>query len=453
MNFDQSRISPADQEALFRMMQRSGQQPTSGGQAIDPRGGAAQLQPGDKMNPQEAIQRIMQEIGPLPQQAQPGQIQQQPQGAPAPAASPAANYGRQLVETEEGGLGIKGPSSNPLLKLFGVQKTRGIDPTNYYSTLTARYGQEGMDRLLPLNTPRSPDGTPFVNSTVSEQIHKAMVGAGGEGVKYSPATLSNAAGDSIVARWNGRDYEVKNEKTQQWETAPAGTLKGYETKYLNDSIGGGMFKTNPKGANPVGDIGGIGGDKNDPKNALTNLRVAAPALYKDYAAILENSMPDKNMGLKALVEARSSAVQVRALLESNDPSSVGLATLGFYLARMSGSNSQLSDAEREIFQEPLGLIDKLMNKGYKLIAGDLSPVMKADLMKLVTLMEKKSMAQGNRLIAGNRIRARAVVGKNWSKGLDDAFPTMESLSVAADDVQSQGSSASGADNVANRFGF
>ena len=452
MNFDQSRISPADQEALFRMMQRSGQQPTSGGQAIDPRGGAAQLQPGDKMNPQEAIQQIVKELGAPPQQAptqqQPGQIQQQPQGAPA------ANYGRQLVETEEGGLGIKGPSSNPLLKLFGVQKTRGIDPTNYYSTLTARYGQEGMDRLLPLNTPRSPDGTPFVNSTVSDQIHKAMAGAGDGAIKYIPVTLSNEKGDSIGARWNPQgDYEIKSEKTQQWETAPAGTLKGYETRYLTDLVGGGMFKTNPKGANPVGDIGGIGGDKNDPKNALTNLRVAAPALYKDYAAILENSMPDKNMGLKALVEARSSAVQVRALLESNDPSSVGLATLGFYLARMSGSNSQLSDAEREIFQEPLGLIDRLMNKGYKLVAGDLSPVMKADLMKLVTLMEKKSMAQGNRLIAGNRIRARAVVGKNWSKGLDDAFPTMESLSVAADDLQSQDSSASGADNVANRFGF
>lgn len=185
------------------------------------------------------------------------------------------------------------------------------------------------------------------------------------------------------------------------------------------------------------------GDLSNPDNALINLRTKAPKVYEKVSTILEGTSPAKNAKLETLVASASSSAAAKAILLDPKPSEVGLASLGFHMARSSGSNSQLSDAERETFQEPLAFLEKVKNKGWKFVAGDLSPKMRQDLLRLNTLLERKSTIQANRMITTEKRRARLESGALWNDGLDKAFPDVKSLIAEAsemvpEDVQIKG---------------
>lgn len=171
-----------------------------------------------------------------------------------------------------------------------------------------------------------------------------------------------------------------------------------------------------------------------PENALNNLRTKAPKVYEKVSTILEGTSPAKNPKLEQLVGAAASSAAANAILLDPEPSQVGLKSLGFHMARSSGSNSQLSDQERETFEQPLALLEKWKNSGWRIIQGDLSPKMRRDLLRLNTLLERKSKMQAEKMLAQEKRRARVESGKLWTPGLDEAFPTVSELIVDAEAI-------------------
>lgn len=115
--------------------------------------------PDGKMSPEQFMEMIRQNPDLLRQ-------------APAEAA-PQTNYGTKLVETKDGGLGVREPVNNPLA-LFGLKTTRKIDPTNYYDTLVARIGEDAAKAMLPGNTPVTPEGQPFLTAKTFDRISTGM---------------------------------------------------------------------------------------------------------------------------------------------------------------------------------------------------------------------------------------------------------------------------------------
>lgn len=174
----------------------------------------------------------------------------------------------------------------------------------------------------------------------------------------------------------------------------------------------------------------------EPENALVKLRQTAPKLADNFDEILNQSLPQNNQFLKTNIEGASAAAQVKAILKDPNPSQVGLQSLGFYFARMSGSNSQLSDREREVFENPLSLIDNVVNRGYRLTAGDLSPMMKRDLLKLADTISGKARTQAEKIMSTQKQRAKSALGQFYTPGIDSSFPSVESLIVSTQDVLS-----------------
>lgn len=170
------------------------------------------------------------------------------------------------------------------------------------------------------------------------------------------------------------------------------------------------------------------------QHGVQELFIKAPKVGERVQKIVAQADPSENPVLKTTVEAATAAAAVKTILEDPDPSSVGLNSLGFYFARASGSNSQLSDAEREIFAEPLGLIDKWKNKGYKVVAGDLSPKMRTDLKKLASLIERRNAAAGEKILNTTRKRAKNAAGSYWNDSINSEIPSFSDLVATSDDM-------------------
>jgi hypothetical protein len=172
----------------------------------------------------------------------------------------------------------------------------------------------------------------------------------------------------------------------------------------------------------------------NPDNALFNLGVRAPAVAKQVQTLIASVKPENNAEMKEIVTGGTAAAQAKAILAKPNPNGPALNSLGFNFARMSGSNSQLSDAEREQFQEPLAFLDKLKNKGYKLAAGDLSPQMKQDLSDLADYLLRKNRLQANKIILNAKKTARQSAGKYWNDGVSSSFPTVDSMFVSPEEM-------------------
>ncbi len=203
-------------------------------------------------------------------------------------------------------------------------------------------------------------------------------------------------------------------------------------KVVSDPLGAPNLLTS-EGPKPVFDSSGF----NSPTDALLKLRTAAPKIANKFDEILDDSYPQKNQLLKSSVEAAGAASKVKSILLDPNPSEVGLASLGFHFARMSGSNSQLSDAERQQFEGPLSLLSRVVNKGYRLVAGDLSPQMREDLAKLSNVLESRSRVQAEKLLTAQKTRAQRTLGSMYNENLGSMFPTADSLIVGYDDETQQ----------------
>lgn len=176
------------------------------------------------------------------------------------------------------------------------------------------------------------------------------------------------------------------------------------------------------------------------ESGIPALQAQAPKLAERFVEARGQAYPQNNKALATYTESVAGARGIKEILsQPGEINGVALQSLGFYFARAAGSNSQLSDAERENFQEPLALLDRITNKGYKLGAGDLSPKMRRDLTRLAEVYERKGLAQGNRMILSAKRNAAAQVGNDRFKKLQlgKEFPTMDELSINAGDFNPQ----------------
>ncbi len=214
-NIDISKLPPALQQALFKASQQSGQQPTSGGIPMDQAQAAPpelQPQPGDKMHPAEAMQLIQQ------------------------------HFAGQLTRGEDGRLTAQMPSTNPLLKLFGVKNKVAIDSPNYYSTAK----EAGLESFLPQELYKTPEGTPFVGAKTLDKAREAAISS----KKTDP--MEDVSGLREMGRaffqQAGSPEQVKawDKMTDKQVNEFAKSIPGFRTQrseYLT-----------PKGTNDAGDV-------------------------------------------------------------------------------------------------------------------------------------------------------------------------------------------------------
>lgn len=317
-------------------------------------------------------------------------------------------------------LPVQGPS------LPGMdQAPAGIQPTATQPGMMAHNpGSNVMDplsRLFPEIIQKSLLSE--IDPLIQSQIYR----------NYSSTLNSGKKGPSSF-------QQIYADKVNRGEMTMDEALEDYRTKAFP------LMRTDPStgalvqvtGTGSVKNVGtpGIGNSK-DPQDAVLSLRKVAPKFHDRFVAILDETYPDKNQFMKQSIESTGAAAKAKAILKDPKPSQVALKSLGFNFAIMSGSNSQLSDAERASFEQPLSLIGKVVNGGYKLVAGDLSPKMRRDLLQLAETLELKSKIQGKRIIDSQKRRAKKELGRFYTPGLDQSFPTFDDLSVSSEDVVGQ----------------
>lgn len=343
----------------------------------------------------------------LTQDAQMRSMLTQEQGAGAPSLGPTAGSGSLLIDHWNSSMGAN--------QGIGMAQNTNLAPTPKNPQEEANLGFAN----------RFPFGLKGDHKSLDQKR------------TYSPATFLNENDEPVMGRFDTRNGipEIQDENGE-WVPAPPGTVRGYSPSYGIDPALGGLQKRTARGVSPVS-TPTAEGDGND----VVNLRKKAPKLADRFDELLNETSPEKNTALRTSIDAASSANQVRGILKDPNPSQVGLQSLGFYLARMSGSNSQLSDAEREVFQEPLSLVDKVVNKGYKIVAGDLSPTMRKDLLHLSETIGRKAHLQGSKYIENQKMKSRQALGSYYTPGLDKSFPTMDSLSVSSEEMLGGGKGA------------
>ncbi len=335
---------------------------------------------------------------------------------------------------------IKEPDYKPSTSMAPTPGPVTVQP-EVTNAATAGREQRLLDALLRANP-----------NAVTKEMAQLKFPNSAAGPKEQVHYLTLDDGSTVVSRFatNGGGFMDMNGKPLDPAVMARVVNRTYAGDFMVDPVTGaqtfgnkstGQVQPTKKEENP--DLG----DLKDPDNALINLRTKSPKVYEKVSAILENVSPAKNPRLEQLVSGAAGASAAKAILLDPKPSQVGLQSLGFHMARASGSNSQLSDAEREQFESPMALIDKVVNKGYKLIAGDLSPKMRVDLLRLNSLLEQKSTKQAERMVAVEKRRARVESGNLWAPGLDSAFPDVKSLIVEAKEIVPQDFEQTGGDDL------
>lgn len=173
----QNSLSPQEQATLFELMRKAGTQPTSGGMP--------------QSVPDPGAQQDYNLFSPPPTDAppvvhQPGSFKDDPDGAMKAISGMLLqkSSGPQLTAGSVG-LQAKVPSSNPLLKLFGVKETIPVGGPNYFESLNSTLGPEVTAKLLPEGVARTPDGKPFVGKETADQLLQ-MSKSGDTGRMLSP---------------------------------------------------------------------------------------------------------------------------------------------------------------------------------------------------------------------------------------------------------------------------
>lgn len=176
------------------------------------------------------------------------------------------------------------------------------------------------------------------------------------------------------------------------------------------------------------------------EGGIPALQATAPVLAERFTAARDKAFPAYNQQLKEATDSAASAGIVSRILEQPEINEVGLKSLGFHLARMSGSNSQLSDQERQTFEQPLALVERAKNFGYKNIIGDLSPKMRQDLLQLSKLVSRKEKIRGHKAILAAKQNAKGQVGKSRYEKfqLDKEFPSIDDLITQSADYVEAG---------------
>ena len=226
---------------------------------------------------------------------------------------------------------------------------------------------------------------------------------------------------------------------------------GFAPKLAKDQFGNPILSAASVGseAEPVGAQIASEAEK---EGGIVALQSNAPVLAERFSSARDKAYPAYNETIKQAGTGAAAASQALKILKQKEINEVALKSLGFNFAIMSGSNSQLSDAERENFEAPLQFLEKLKNKGYKLVAGELSPKMKSDLVNLGETLYKKNKIRVRKEILSAKQNAKGHVGKTrWEKyQLDKEFPTEEELITSTEEMSSTDQEA---DSLANILGL
>lgn len=305
----------------------------------------------------------------------------------------------------------------------------------------------GMPSIPVAESVTQTEEIPAQDNDTSNAIRKAaMVDPAGVAGQYADMLMPNPALAAmgggmggpipVINQKTGQRAFVQGSKTGEYQLSTGEEFTGdwirdYAPAIMRDQFDNPtIFSKTPGG----GSYSYGGNDTGQGEKGIAGLQRAAPKLAERFVSAHGDAFPEKNEALKVQVEAAASAAAVEAILASGGQ--VGLQSLGFHLARMSGSNSQLSDPERATFERGLSLIRRITDKGYKLVAGDLSPEMRKDLRGLAKILEKRSRSQGQRYILSAKRRAASQVGDRRFKqfDLDTEFPTIDELVTNAGDM-------------------
>lgn len=288
-------------------------------------------------------------------------------------------------------------------------------------TVQPTYGQTQQGgtqdtRLLAALAQSAPDE--FAQNALQNHFGTTKSGYGGIA---KPQNYVDANGQIRVGYWDPKLKKVvKNEESDE--------LAGYAQGLVTDPFGRqGALNRATGTVKPIEQPELTGQTDTGANNALVELRQKNPKIAGDIEKIREQAFPQNNTNLRDTVSAAAAANTAKQILSDPNPDGVGLKSLGFSFAIMAGSNSQLSDAERQQFEQPLAFLRRLENTGYKFIWGDLSPKMKDDLLRLATIYERKARIKAKSTIDGAKLQAKGTAGSYWNDGLGKTFPTVDEL--------------------------
>lgn len=199
MATNQSRLTPEQQKLAFLLSQQSGKQPTSGGLAPTTPDPVAQMGTGQLDSDSfQALFGQQQQPQEAPQMPAPGSFRNDPQGA-------MQHIGQMLTRNSAGVL--QAPSTNPLLKLFGVKTD--VNSPNYYNSVK----EAGLDKFIPGELYKTPEGTPFVGARSFEAAVKAATTSGKLGNDKPSKELGSLALTRMERLYGKDSPEYQNAKT------------------------------------------------------------------------------------------------------------------------------------------------------------------------------------------------------------------------------------------------
>jgi hypothetical protein len=217
---DQSKLTPAQQASLFEMLKAAGQQPTSGG--IPVQGGQPMQGPQQAAFMQQLQQQMPQQ--PMPQQQMPQAPMMQPQPGDKMDPNEAMKLimskatGYQLGQNKQGQTTRRMGYKNPLWNALGIHKNEVMQEGNFLEPLIAAVGEENAGKFLPAGLQRTADGKPFVPEDIyaravsmaagtKKESKNALLGAGEWGEEY----LKEKGTPGQLAAWRKMSPETQAE--------------------------------------------------------------------------------------------------------------------------------------------------------------------------------------------------------------------------------------------------
>lgn len=140
--------------------------------------------------------------------------------------------------------------------------------------------------------------------------------------------------------------------------------------------------------------------------------------------VVGQDLPEMRELRKNIRSAKSLLYQVN--LSVDNP--IARSSLGFLAARVSGSNSQLSDAEREVFIKAGGALDKAAQAWQNIKDGTLIPDMAKHYKAWLAVMSQRAEQQLRAQEAVQKIKIQSLYGKDELKdiNLDDFVRSLSS---------------------------
>jgi hypothetical protein len=125
------------------------------------------------------------------------------------------------------------PHWYPLAAVFGAKSSRPIEGPNYFDSLVGAHGQDAISAILPGETKLTPEGKPFVDAKMLQQLEGLLPkGRGNPGDAFSPALGKQMLGK--IERQYGKDspeYQNAFETIQSYGGLSLNKLAEYDSSF------------------------------------------------------------------------------------------------------------------------------------------------------------------------------------------------------------------------------